>query len=218
MTVRQIGSAVGVPHRTIARYLNNAGVKMRSQGEPHDSRLDDVDRLKALYASGLGSPQIAEIFGVTSRTAYVWLVRAGVEMRSVGAEKGHSRNTEEMRRKASIARLGKYSGPDHYNWKGGVVRTDLDRNRYPSKLWSRRVKERDGYKCRECGCDNGTLHSHHIKRWMDYPELRYDVDNGITLCEPCHQKAHGKGFVFPWLRHAKSSTSALPRNAGEDIV
>ena len=214
MTTRAIGAAVGIPFRTVSRYLKNSGIQMRAPGEPHDPRLDDAEQLKALYHSGLSSTQIAEIYGVSSRTAYVWLVRSGVEMRPVGAEKGHNRNSEEARRKLSAARIGKHCGPDHYNWKGGIVRVDLDRNRYPSKRWSRLVKERDGYRCRECGCADGVLHSHHIKRWMDHPELRYDVDNGITLCEPCHQKAHGKGFVFPWLRHAKSSTSALPRKSG----
>ena len=94
---------------------------MRAQGEPHDPRLDDAEQLKALYYSGLSSPQIAKIYGVTSRTAYVWLVRAGVEMRPVGSEKGHKRHTDDSRSRLSVARTGKHCGPDHYNWKGGIV-------------------------------------------------------------------------------------------------
>jgi hypothetical protein len=59
--------------------------------------------------------------------------------------------------------------------------------------WSALVRERDG-KCTECGSIDD-LHAHHIKAFKDYPELRYDVNNGITLCGKCHRdyhKIHGK--------------------------
>lgn len=214
MNVREIGKAVCVPFRTVNRYLLKAGVEMRAQGAPHDPRLDDVVFMRQSYEAGMSTSEIAKALGSTASTVRRWLVRHGIETRSCGSQKGHKRNTEEAKRKMSAARVGRFRGPESPAWKGGISRSDPDRNRYPAKQWSRLVKERDGYKCRECGCADGVLHSHHIKRWMDYPELRYDVDNGITLCEPCHQKAHGKGFAFPWLRHAESSTSALPRANG----
>ena len=36
----------------------------------------------------------------------------------------------------------------------------------------------------------GYLHAHHVREWEYFPALRYDVDNGITLCIPCHRKHH----------------------------
>lgn len=58
--------------------------------------------------------------------------------------------------------------------------------------WKMAVHERDGYKCVLCGAED-ILHAHHIKPGSKYAELRYDVDNGETLCAECHRKEHRKG-------------------------
>jgi len=55
--------------------------------------------------------------------------------------------------------------------------------------WRQKVFERDNYTCQECGA-TGDLQAHHIKPVSQYPELIYDVDNGITLCKKCHAKKH----------------------------
>lgn len=52
--------------------------------------------------------------------------------------------------------------------------------------WRVAVFERDGYRCQLCGVVGGKLNADHIKRFSDYPELRLSVDNGRTLCVPCH--------------------------------
>jgi 5-methylcytosine-specific restriction endonuclease McrA len=59
--------------------------------------------------------------------------------------------------------------------------------------WRDRVLERDQYKCQECGCsDVKFLEAHHIKKADDYPELSYDLGNGITYCRSCHYKKERK--------------------------
>lgn len=58
--------------------------------------------------------------------------------------------------------------------------------------WRLLVYKRDNYICKTCGRANGKIHAHHIKGFIKYPELRYSVDNGITLCVSCHKKLHGR--------------------------
>lgn len=56
--------------------------------------------------------------------------------------------------------------------------------------WRSKVFERDNFTCQICKKVGGTLNAHHIKPFKDYPLLRFDVDNGITLCESCHKELH----------------------------
>ena len=53
--------------------------------------------------------------------------------------------------------------------------------------WRTAVYKRDDYICQRCKVKGGRLESHHIKSFADYPELRFEVDNGITLCKLCHR-------------------------------
>lgn len=75
-------------------------------------------------------------------------------------------------------------------WKGGVTaQNTLIRNSVEYKLWRKAVFERDLYQCIWGGKEHGNkLHADHIKPFSDYPELRFAIDNGRTLCEECHKK------------------------------
>jgi 5-methylcytosine-specific restriction endonuclease McrA len=54
-------------------------------------------------------------------------------------------------------------------------------------LWALEVKKRDNFKCKFCKKEKN-LHAHHIIPWKENEELRFDLDNGITLCCPCHAR------------------------------
>jgi len=57
--------------------------------------------------------------------------------------------------------------------------------------WKSRVNVRDNFKCVKCGRDG--KEAHHKKSWKEFPELRFDVSNGETLCLDCHKKCRGTG-------------------------
>ena len=60
-----------------------------------------------------------------------------------------------------------------------------------AKQWAFDVKARDNFACVHCGDDRGgNLHAHHIKAWATHPELRFELSNGVTVCDACHWLVH----------------------------
>ena len=102
----------------------------------------------------------------------------------------------ESRAKMSEAQRGERGvwfgrgGEGHPRWIND--RTQLakrqERNDMAYKEWRELVKKRDG-KCL-IGYENckGYLLVHHILGWTKHPEERYNVNNGITLCQAHHPR------------------------------
>lgn len=83
------------------------------------------------------------------------------------------------------------SGENHWNWKGGITDDNHRcRNSIGHRNWRNSVLERDNFTCCRCKKRNMELNAHHIKPFSLYPELRFDIDNGITLCRECHVRLH----------------------------
>lgn len=99
-------------------------------------------------------------------------------------------------------RCRRKSGCRNSNWRGGIDRSRPERSTVKYKEWRKAVFERDGYTCqnKKCGKHGGDLHADHIKPWAFFPELRYEISNGRTLCVPCHRQTYKE--VFTWRGYA----------------
>lgn len=84
-------------------------------------------------------------------------------------------------------------GEHHPNWNGGISRAYLyGYHTKEYKQWRDDVFKRDDFTCQLCHVRGTYLHAHHIKGFSKYPDLRFTLSNGITLCKKCHMGVHSK--------------------------
>jgi len=132
---------------------------------------------------------------------------------------GYSHREESKRQVAATNKAFWAANPDkaierasraekHYLWKGGASKLNVSiRLMTENRKWMEAVKERDGH-CLRCG---STLHleSHHLRTLTElltdlaiksrddarkHAAVLWDLDNGETLCRPCHYQEHGRTF------------------------
>jgi len=76
-----------------------------------------------------------------------------------------------------------------YSFRDMGLSTENDKIRHSVayKIWRTAVFERDDYTCQNCNEKGGYLNADHIKPFSLYPDLRFELNNGRTLCVPCHK-------------------------------
>jgi len=177
MSIHQISKKLNLSNRVIPRALKMLDIPQRSVHDRIALQWDDNDKRRketAKRTSTLfkGKPSWSK--GLTKKS-----------------HPGIKRQAEWMVGKNNPM-YGK-RGKDNPGYKNGKYTADKKRFWSTSEYqqWRKAVYERDNYTCQNCG-DNkgGNLNAHHIKSWADFPELRYKISNGITLCDKCHQFAH----------------------------
>ena len=112
-----------------------------------------------------------------------------------GRTKGMLGKTLSMEARIKLSK--KHSGKNSHLWRGGITPiNDKIRHSIKYKTWRNSVYKRDGWTCKKCGikCLKGNIIAHHIKSFADYIKLRFDIDNGITLCLPCHARLHRQNY------------------------
>lgn len=138
-----------------------------------------------------------------------WKIKMSVRYKG---EKGYfygKRHTDESKLKISIAKIGKKrmplsletrkkisvanSGEKSYNWKGGIWKgNNKIRKSLEYKIWRESVFTRDNYTCKKCKRRGYKIDPHHILNFSSHLDLRFNIENGITLCRKCHNNFHNK--------------------------
>lgn len=83
------------------------------------------------------------------------------------------------------------AGKNCHLWKGGITPINRAiRASFEYRLWRKSCFERDNFTCQKYGISGGKLVVHHINNFADFSELRFAIDNGITLSKKAHKEFH----------------------------
>jgi len=173
-------------------------------------KIPNLSVLVQEYQAGASSDDLARLYQTSRNVITNSLRRAGCAIRARGESQklrfvklGHpmmGRSVSEETREKMRANHADFSGDknpnfskglhgsSNPNWKGGVsLEGSKGRNTSQHFLWKGFVFKRDSYTCQLCSTrEFDSLISHHIRNWRTHKELRFDIDNGITLCNRCH--------------------------------
>lgn len=170
----------------------------------HIKEVSEKKRITSLNRYGVENP--ASLQSSKDKAVDTYISKYGVD---------HPMKLKQIQDKVVSTCLEKYGVPCYLNidYGRGVKREksptwnpDITDEQRESKRclpeyrqWRMSVFERDEYTCKCCGgkgvrlgskCKSNYLNAHHIFNFKDWVELRYDVDNGVTLCNLCHHKFH----------------------------
>lgn len=89
------------------------------------------------------------------------------------------------------------TGPEHHSFiHGKSYENNKNRKKVMSspiyRKWRKCVFERDNYTCQKCNLKDIILYAHHIIPWIKDESKRFDINNGLTLCNKCHRLEHKK--------------------------
>jgi len=137
-----------------------------------------------------------------SRLGYVVSNNTKIKLSKI--QKGR-KHTKEHIEKVALANTGKKrtiaerikisnSHKGQMPWNKGLVVDSIKkknlRDSFEYRLWRELVFERDDWTCKKCLERGVELNSHHVFNFSDNEELRFNTDNGVTLCKKCHREFH----------------------------
>ena len=105
----------------------------------------------------------------------------------------------EKKRQCDECGLKLRIGENHPNWKGGLTTENHKiRNSKEYSRWRMAVFTRDNFICQCCHdiskANRRKIKAHHILNFSEHEELRFDVSNGITICDTCHNPIYKNSF------------------------
>lgn len=125
----------------------------------------------------------------------------GMILGRINTEKRYEKeNCKWMTQVEHAPRKGKH--PCWFKDRNLLKKSDRNGKSSVCMEWKKNIYKRDNWKCKINNeyCD-GRLEAHHILPWIDFPELRFDINNGITLCHAHHpRKRKDVAELSPYLQ------------------
>lgn len=204
---------------TICQYCKNIFVAERKRRKFCSSKCCYHFRTGKLRGSILSNEAKAKISkarqGIKLSRDHKKAISTGLKKAYAEGRKGFSAGEWTPERKKSVSdslkiayktgtkqvTIPRLSGKNHPNWQGGITPYNTKiRNSVEMQKWKKDVFSRDNYTCLGCGDKNRegrgkriVFNAHHIKPLSKYPDSAFYLNNGMTLCKPCHDKTHYKG-------------------------
>ena len=184
MNSLDIAKAFGCSSPTVLERLRQFEIPVRhhndtKRGAPARNRVDlrhEVVVSEYLSAPDISAAEVARKLGVGGSVVARVLREAGIERKPI---------TQII--------AGKRDGESNPNWNPELTPEEREKRRSASRQseWRLAVFERDGYACQVCGDDRGgNLNAHHLEPYRDVKKKRWDVSNGVCVCDTCHRAFH----------------------------
>ena len=142
---------------------------------------------KTAFKKGYKQDQETILKRIESRAGYTHSQGTKDKIRLANLGRKHPFKTREKGIKRRFAKRPNASGENNYRWLGGYSKSQHKGTEYDT--WRKAVYERDGFRCKISNGDcKGKIEAHHILSFTAYPELRFDINNGITLCHAHHPR------------------------------
>lgn len=179
--LRRIAEELGVPYSRVQKAIKDLGIELPKRTNYFYTEESRKAKSEAVIA-GLAKKYPNGRYGEESSN---W---------RGGKKKCSDCDREVTRKDATRCHVCARKGELNNNWKEGITPEHVSiRSSKEMKEWRKAVFERDDYTCQHCGLRSGNgkiviLNADHIKPFAYFPDLRFDIDNGRTLCVECHKK------------------------------
>jgi hypothetical protein len=181
----------GAPRKAGRRYCSRQCAWKGQEGKPHPPELKAKISVTKRKSKGPDVTRVCRVCGVS------FTCRPQDKKEFCSVKCRQAPGWRPPRSAESRARMSKkYQGAGSPSWKGGISPANqLARSSIEYSEWRRAVFVRDNFACVDCGSAgrrSNPICAHHIVAWAENVELRFEIDNGVTLCHPCHELRHGR--------------------------
>jgi transposase len=203
MTQYQISRKFNVDQVTVHGWLRKYNIPTRGSNGILAVPIPPKEVLERMYTNeGMYQWQIAQKFNVTPQCVGNWLRYYNIQVIvSKMPPKddllkciADGLNQHQIAENYEVCDSTIFNWCDYYGIPGMVNSYRCTTPEHQE--WKFAVFERDHYNCQKCGATNTMMQAHHIVPFADHPEIGYEIENGITLCEYCHRSIRGREYEY----------------------